>query len=64
MGCLCPPKPGIPEKINQLERLRSSVLSTIEVNKVKMETLENNIQQMDKSKWKLWKIKFSKWIQK
>ena len=47
MGCLCPPKPGIPEKINQLERLRSSVLSTIEVNKVKMETLENKIQQMD-----------------
>ena len=47
MGCLCPPKPGIPEKINQLERLRNSVLSTIEVNKVKMETLENKIQQMD-----------------
>ena len=47
MGCLCPPKPGIPEKINQLERLRSSVLSTIEVNKVKMETLEKKIQQMD-----------------
>ena len=47
MGCLCPPKQGIPEKINQLERLRNSVLSTIEVNKVKMETLENKIQQMD-----------------
>ena len=47
MGCLCPPKPGIPEKINQLERLRNSVLSTIEVNKVKMETLENKIQQID-----------------
>ena len=47
MGCLCPPKPGIPEKINQLERLRSSVLSTIEVNKIKIEKAEKEIQKLD-----------------
>ena len=49
MGCLCPPKTedDIPTKISKLRQLRSSVLSTIEVNKAKMETLENKIQQMD-----------------
>ena len=50
MGCLCPPKAkedDIPTKISKLRQLRSSVLSTIEVNKIKIEKAEKEIQKLD-----------------
>ena len=50
MGCLCPPKTkedDIPTKISKLRQLRSSVLSTIEVNKIKIEKAEKEIQKLD-----------------
>ena len=50
MGCLCPPKTkedDIPTKISKLRKLRSSVLSTIEVNKIKIEKAEKEIQKLD-----------------
>ena len=50
MGCLCPPKTkedDIPTKISKLRQLRSSVLSTIEVNKINIEKAEKEIQRLD-----------------
>ena len=48
MGCLCPDIPDdIPTKINKLTKLRNKMMSTIEINKVKIEGMEKKIQDYD-----------------
>ena len=48
MGCLCPDTPDdIPTKINKLTKLRNKMMSTIEINKVKIEGMEKKIQDYD-----------------
>ena len=48
MGCLTSPKITDPaEQIRQLNNLRNNVLTTIEINKVKISTQEQQIQEID-----------------
>lgn len=48
MGCLTSPKITDPaEQIRQLNNLRNNVLTTIEINKVKISSQEQQIQELD-----------------
>ena len=48
MGCLTSPKITDPaEQIRQLNNLRNNVLTTIEINKVKISSQEQQIQEID-----------------
>ena len=48
MGCLTSPKITDPaEQIRQLNNLRNNVLTTIEINKVKISSQEKQIQEID-----------------
>lgn len=48
MGCLTSPKITDPaEQIRQLNNLRNNVLTTIEINKVKISSQEKQIQELD-----------------